>query len=196
MSNYEAVRASLEKRGFAVSVFSTAAEAADYLDAAIDGKTVGIGGSQTVAQMGLADRLAAHNTVHWHAQGGSMDEAARAQVYLSSVNGLAETGEIVNIDGTCNRVSATLYGHEAVYLIVGRNKLAPGYDAALWRARNIAGPKNARRLHKKTPCAVKADRCYDCASPDRICNALAVFWRKPGGIAHCEVVLVDEELGF
>ena len=125
-----------------------------------------------------------------------MEEAARAQVYLSSVNGLAETGEIINIDGTGNRVSATIYGHEAVYLIVGRNKIAPDYEAALWRARNIAGPKNARRLNRKTPCAVKADRCYDCSSPDRICNALAVFWRKPGGIAHFEVVLVDEELGF
>lgn len=196
MTNFDTVRANLEKRGFTVSVFPTAAEAADYLNAAIDGKTVGAGGSQTVAQLDLADRLAAHNTLHWHARGGSKGEAARAQVYLASANGLAETGEIVNIDGTCNRVSATLYGHEAVYLIVGRNKLAPSYDAALWRARNIAGPRNAQRLHKKTPCAVRADKCYDCASPDRICNALTVFWRRPGGIPHFEVVLVDEELGF
>ena len=196
MPDYETIRANLEKRGFQTALFSTAAEAADYLDAAIDGKTVGIGGSQTVAQMGLADRLSAHNTVHCHWTGGSMDEAARAQVYLSSVNGLAETGEIVNIDGTGNRVSATICGHEALYLIVGRNKIAPDYGAALWRARNIAGPLNARRLKKRTPCAAGADRCYDCASPDRICNALAVFWRKPGGIARAEVLLVDEELGF
>ena len=70
----------------------------------------------------------------------------------------AETGEIINIDGTGNRVASGLYGHEKVYFIVGRNKLAPDYDAALWRARNIAGPKNAQRLQKKTPCAVKGDK--------------------------------------
>lgn len=35
----------LTGRGFAVQHFSTAAEAADYLDGAIDGTTVGIGGS-------------------------------------------------------------------------------------------------------------------------------------------------------
>ena len=42
------------------------AQAADYLDAALDGKTIGIGGSITVQEMGLADRLAKHNTVLWH----------------------------------------------------------------------------------------------------------------------------------
>ena len=49
----------------------------------------------------------------------------QTQVYLSSANGLAESGEIVNIDGTGNRVSATLFGHEKVYFVIGRNKLAP-----------------------------------------------------------------------
>ena len=78
---------------------------------------------------------------------------------------------------------------------MGRNKLAPDYDAALWRARNIAGPKNAQRLQKKTPCAVKGDKCYDCKSPERICSALVVYWRKPSSMDF-EVVLVDEDLGF
>ena len=119
----------------------------------------------------------------------------REHLYLSSVNGLAETGEIINIDGTGNRVASGLYGHKKVYFIVGRNKLAPDYDAALWRARNIAGPKNAQRLQKKTPCAVKGDKCYDCKSPERICSALVVYWRKPSSMDF-EVVLVDEDLGF
>jgi hypothetical protein len=50
-------------------------------------------------------------------------------------------------------------------------------------------------LEKKTPCAV-GGHCYDCSSPDRICNALVVFWRKPGWCQSMEIVLVDEELGF
>lgn len=121
--------------------------------------------------------------------------AEAAQVYITSANGLAETGEIINIDGAGNRVASTLYGHRKVYFIIGRNKLAPTYDEALWRARNIAAPKNARRLDRKTPCAIKGDRCYDCKSPERICRGLVVLWGPMLGI-DTEVILVDEELGL
>ena len=150
----------------------------------------------TIQELGLYPRLSAHNWVIWHWEGGSLAEAAQTQVYLSSVNGLSETGELINIDGTGNRVASTLYGHRRVYFVVGANKIAPDYDAALWRARNIASPKNAQRLGKKTPCAVKGDRCYDCQSPERICRALTVLWEKPQGIEHMEIVLVEQELGY
>ena len=195
MADLVKLQKNLEERGFAVSRFDTAAQAAGYLDAALDGKTIGIGGSITVQEMGLADRLAKHNTVLWHWAGSTTQEAAGAQVYLTSVNGAAETGELINIDGTGNRVASGLFGHEKVYFIVGRNKVAPDYDAALWRARNIAAPKNAQRLGRKTPCAAKGDRCYDCKSPERICRALVVYWEKPGSM-DMEVVLVDEDLGY
>ena len=196
MADLEKLQKSLEAEGFAVSRFDTAAQAADYLDAALDGKTIGIGGSITVQEMGLGERLAKHNTVLWHWAGSTTQEAAGAQVYLTSVNGAAETGELINIDGTGNRVASTVFGHRRVYFVVGSNKIAPDYDAALWRARNIASPKNAQRLGKKTPCAVKGDRCYDCQSPERICRALTVLWEKPQGIEHMEIVLVEQELGY
>lgn len=195
------VKENLEKRGFLVSTFETAAEAADYLDRAIDGVSVGIGGSMTVREMGLAERLGSHNALYWHWQPAegvtaaeTLEKAAAAEVYLTSVNGLAETGEIVNIDGTGNRVAAMLYGHKKVYFLVGRNKLAPDYDAALYRARNVAAPLNAKRLGRATPCAA-AGRCFDCASPERICRGLAVLWEKMGSCGM-EVVLIDEPLGY
>lgn len=198
----DAVRKNLEHRGFRVSVFETAREAGMYLDREIDGKTVGFGGSVTLREMGLYESLSRHNEVFWHwaiPDGKTATEmrmlGARAEVYLSSVNGLAETGEIINIDGTCNRISAILYGHERVYLVVGRNKIAPDFESALARARNIAAPKNARRLGVKTPCAGKADRCYDCKSEERICKGLSVLWEKPSLGAY-EIVLIDEDLGY
>ena len=194
---FDTVKKNLEARGFSVRTFATAAEAAAYLNEAIDGKTVGFGGSVTLQDMGLYELLGSHNEVHWHWVNGPEERkiAMQTQVYLTSANGLAETGEIINIDGSCNRVAGTLFGHEKVYFIVGRNKLAPTYDEALWRARNIASPKNAQRLGKKTPCAVKGDRCYDCKSPDRIRRGLVVLWGPPIGM-ETEVVLVDEDLGF
>ena len=194
---FDTVKKNLEARGFSVRTFATAAEAAAYLNETIDGRTVGFGGSVTLKDMGLYELLGSHNEVHWHWVNGQEDRKAAmgTQVYLSSANGLAETGEIINIDGSGNRVASTLYGHEKVYLVIGRNKLAPTYDEALWRARNIASPKNAQRLGKKTPCAIKGDRCYDCKSPDRICRGLVVLWGPMMGM-ETEVILVDEDLGM
>ena len=195
MADLEKLQKSLEAEGFAVSRFDMAAQATDYLDAVLDKKTIGIGGSVTIQEMALAERLGKHNQILWHWAGSTAQEAAGAQIYLTSVNGAAETGELINIDGTGNRVASGLFGHEKVYFIVGRNKVAPDYDAALWRARNIAAPKNAQRLGRKTPCAAKGDRCYDCKSPERICRALVVYWEKPNSM-DMEVVLVDEDLGY
>lgn len=200
MGIFDTVKKNLEDRGYAVEVFASGVEAAAYLDGAVDGKSVGFGGSMTLDQLGLYDALGKHNTVVWHWKqdaGPARREGMFTDVYLSSANGLAETGEIINIDGNGNRVAATLFGHEKVYLVIGRNKLAPTYEEALWRARNIASPKNAQRLGKKTPCAVKGDRCYDCRSPERICRGLVVLWEPMMGMEQStEVLLVDEELGY
>ena len=200
--DFTKVKSALEARGFKVSAFPTAAEAARYLNGQIDGVSVSFGGSVTLEQMGLFESLGQHNEVlsHWHVPAGKDPAEIRAkamttEVYLTSVNGLAETGEIVNIDGTGNRVSGMLFGHKKVYFVVGRNKLAPDYDGALWRARNIAAPKNAQRLGTRTPCAARGDRCYDCKSPQRICRGLVVLWEAMKG-CETEVVLVDEELGY
>lgn len=200
--DFTKVKAALEARRFKVSAFAAAADAAAYLNEQIDMATVSSGGSITLEQMGLLESLAKHNEIvsHWHVpEGADADEyrikAMMTDIYLTSVNGLAETGEIINIDGTGNRVASTLFGHKKVYFVVGRNKIAPTYDEALWRARNIAAPKNAQRLGVKTPCAVKGDRCYDCKSPERICRGLTVLW---DAMKSCdmEVVLIDEDLGY
>lgn len=198
---FETVKKNLEDRGFTVSVFATGAEAAEYLDSKIDGKTVGIGGSVSIRDIGLYDKLVTHNEIFWNWVGTPEEKIANrytaltTQVYLSSANALSEDGQILNIDAVGNRVAATLFGHEKVYFVIGRNKLAPTYDEALWRAKNVAAPKNAKKLGKKTPCAVNGDRCYNCKSPERICRNLVVLWEPCLGM-ETEVVLVDEDLGL
>lgn len=196
MADYEKLTQNLERLGYQVARFATAREAADYLDSQIDQTSASFGGSVTLKELDLYSRLSRHNRVVWHWEGGTLDEAVGTEVYITSANALAETGEIINIDGTGNRVAATLYGHKRVYFVVGSNKIAPDYDSALWRARNIASPKNAQRLGAKTPCAVKGDRCYNCQSPERICRALVVLWEKPKSAERMEIVLVDEPLGY
>ena len=197
--DFTKVSENLKARGYAVQCFATAREAADYLNGAIDGVSVGFGGSMTLEQMGLFERLSGHNRALWHWREGTAEdprkEALTADVYVTAVNGRDEDGDLINIDGAGNRVAATLFGHRKVYFVVGRNKLAPTYEEALWRARNISAPKNAQRLQRKTPCAAKGDKCYDCKSPERICRGLVVLWKPMMGM-EAEVVLVDEDLGY
>ena len=81
------------------------------------------------------------------------------------------------------------------YFIVSTNKIAQTLETAIWRARNIAAPSNAKRLGIRTPCAVKGDRCYNCSSPDRICNGLLIYYKKMSN-TDMEIVLIDEMLGF
>ena len=165
----------MKKRGFTVRRYATGAEAAEALCEELKGQEIGMGGSVTAAQLGLPEKLeAAGCTVY--ARGRSWDrkdtdKGVTAPVYISSANGVAETGELVNIDGTGNRVAATLYGPEKVYFIVGLNKLAPTLEAAIWRARNIASPLNAKRLNRRTPCAsassTRRSRMSRCPSSPR-----------------------------
>lgn len=195
---FDSVKKNLENRGYTVRVFSTGAAAVEYLDAAIDQRTVGLGGSATLETLGVYERLGAHNQVIWHWKqeaGTARREAMTADIYLTSVNALAETGELINIDGTGNRAAATLFGHEKVFFVVGRNKLAPTEEAAVWRARNVAAPQRARQMGRKTPCAAKGDRCYDCTSPQRICRGLVTLWGPMMGM-EAEVLLIDEDLGL
>ena len=194
--NLSALRSNLEERGYKTSFFETAQEASRYLNQKINGVSVGIGGSVTVQEMHLSESLSGHNQVLWHWDQASLSAVAKTDVYISSVNGLAETGEMINIDGSGNRISSTLFGHKKVYFLVGMNKIAPDYEKALHRARNVAAPLNAKRLRRNTPCAEKGDRCYDCKSPQRICKALSVFWEKPDLAGEAEVVLINQKLGF
>ena len=192
----------LKRRGYEVTIFDTGAAATAYLDGAIEGKTVGFGDSETMLSMGLYDKLAAHNQVFdpmHRPQGESFREMARktllTDVFLTSLNAMSETGELVNIDGTGNRVAGSLFGHEKVYFVVSLNKLCPTLEDAVFRARNVAAPQNAARHGFSNPCAVRGDRCYDCSAKDRICNALVVHYRKMRGI-RMEVVLIREPMGL
>ena len=201
MANVQKLKENLERNGFVVSYYETAAEATAALVESIKGKTVGFGGSCTLRDMGLYEALSENNQVFWHWKQQPMNEirskANAAEVYLTSLNGVAETGELINIDGDGNRLAATTFGDKKVYFIIGVNKIAPDFHSALNRARNIAAPLNARRLNKETPCAMGNEvKCYNCQGPNRICKGVTILERKLGGVTEMEVVIINEELGY
>jgi len=195
---------SLEKHGFGAKFAATRAEAARIvMDAAADCATVGIAGTHTVRALGVVQLLEqAGKTVydHWKLKVGTPEELQwrreqlRCDLFLSSVNALTMTGEIVNRDGCGNRINAMTFGPGKVLLVAGRNKIVPDLDSAIERIEEVAAPIRAMSLNRKTPC-VKTGYCMDCDSPERICRITSIIHRKPM-FTDITVVVLDEELGY
>lgn len=196
----------LERNKFVVHYFETGAEAVAYLKNRIQNKCVAIGDSRTLLEIGVHDALSEVNediTDIQHPLPGESfrDTALRTMgrdVFLTSVNALSQTGEMVNIDGTGNRVAASLFGSQEVFFVLGVNKITPDLASAIYRARNVAAPLNSKKNKKSSlnPCATLDEKCYDCGSPDRICNALTIYYKKMRNMQTMEIIIINESLGF
>ncbi len=192
----------LEKNGMKTKYFEDSVSAVGYLlDNIKPEASVGIGGSMTVKSMGIPEKLLERGNkvfFHWlestpEGQDKARDNARSADVYLSSTNALTEKGQLVNIDGTGNRVSTMIFGPKKVYIICGTNKLASNLDTAMDRIKANTY-KNARRLKLETPCA-HTEKCNDCSSPQRMCNITTIIEKRPSK-TDIEVIIIGEELGY
>ena len=195
----------LEQRHYNAMYCKTAQEAVKTIVGLIpDGSSVAWGGSMTIRDMGLTKALHERASLEiWDRDLAPDRDAAQAiyrktfsaDYYLSSVNAISESGEIVNIDGNGNRVAAITFGPKHVILVVGINKVAQNLEAAISRARSLAAPVNMMRFADlNTPC--KHDgTCHDCKSPDSICNYIQIMRNSHPTGRHI-VVIVGEELGY
>lgn len=164
---------------------------------------VGVGGSVTIRELGILERLEAQGNVlynHWKS-GLSKDEVLQTRkaqmtcdLFLSSTNAITLNGELVNIDGIGNRVNASVFGPGKVILVAGYNKIVDNVEEAIKRIKNVSAPLNARRLNIDVPCA-KTGTCVDCNSPNRICRVIVIHERRPS-LTDMLVIIVGEELGF
>ncbi len=181
-----------ELRGFEFYEFSNRRDAVRFLCDECKEKSVSFGGSVTLQEIGLYEELSKESRCFWHWKKDAPCD--HSDVFITSANAVSETGEIVNIDGNCNRVSASVYGHKKVYFVVGQNKIVSDLPSAWNRARNIAAPLNAKRLRHNTPCA-KDGRCHDCQNPECICSVISVLRRKPSS-CQSALILIREDLGY
>jgi len=164
-----------------------------------EGSTVSMGGSMSVAEIGLLDAVRKGNynfldrTTSTDCRATEL-AAYDADVFLGSANAITNDGILVNIDGNSNRVSAYAYGPKKLLLIVGMNKVTGDVDHAIKRARNEAATMNTQRFGLSTPCS-KTGKCFDCKSPDTICcNFLITRFERHKDRVH--VILVNDTLGF
>ena len=167
-------------------------------------KSISWGGSVTYVQTGLYQELKDYpgiEVLDTYEKGVPPEEMLERRrrsllvdLFVTGTNAVTETGKLVNLDMTGNRVAGITFGPRNVIILVGRNKVVPDIEDAMLRVKNYAAPANAMRLDKKTPC-VKTSVCEECRSADRICNTWTITEKSfPKG--RIKIVLINEDLGL
>ena len=169
-------------------------------------ETISWGGSMTLVETGLIDYLENNGYKTINRAKAKNEKEKRELVikglsadnFLMSANAISEDGEIVNIDGHGNRLSALCYGPKKIIMIIGMNKVVKTLDDAIQRAKNIAAPINAKRVSNyfeiDTPC-IKTGSCANCKSETSICSQMLIT-RLCSPKNKIKVILVNEDLGY
>ena len=167
-----------------------------------EGSSVGWGGALSAQQIGLMEAVhAGPYQALDRDRCATMEERLQmakacltADVFLTGANALSLDGQMVNIDGTGNRVAAIIYGPETVLVIAGMNKVMDTLDDAMTRARTVAAPMNKQRFPNQTPCEITGS-CGDCKAEGCICNQIVITRHcRPAG--RIKFIIVGEELGL
>lgn len=193
----------LKKRNMEGYFCETSQEAVQKaLELMPEGSVISWGGSMSISECGLMDAIKAGDYTLVDRMTAVTPQEKReiyaktvmADYYLMSTNAITMDGELVNIDGFCNRVACLCAGPQNVIIIAGVNKIVKNVQSGLDRIRTKAAPPNAIRLNLNTPCA-RTGICGDCYAPDCICSQIVVT-RRNGIPGRIKVLLVNEELGF
>ena len=170
------------------------------------GATVMNGGSATLEDIGLLDALgrggykwlrpAIAATHEREERTRRRRQAVTADWLVGGVNAITMSGEIVNVDGSGNRLAGYAFGAGNVILVAGTNKLVPDLAAAFERIRNTAAVQECRKLAKETPCA-RTGRCDNdaCRGPERQCGKILIIENEKIA-GRITVVLIGKALGF
>ncbi len=117
-----------------------------------------------------------------------------ANVFMLGANAITMDGQIINIDGTGNRIAGSLYGSDRIIVIAGANKLVKDLSAGLERIRFVAAQMNNIKYTNELACNISGI-CKECRSDQRNCNITSIIHKKPID-SDFHVILIGEELGF
>ena len=195
--------AELKKRSMEGYYFETCSEMVEKILSMLpENASVAWGGSESFKKCGMLSALQAGSyQLIDRALAKTAEEkreiygrSVMADAYFMSSNAMTYDGQLINIDGTGNRLACLMHGPKEIYVIVGMNKFVRSVEAGIERTRNLASPANVQRLNYKTPCH-ETGLCADCLSPGCICSHLVITRRSmiPGRI---QVFMVAENLGY
>jgi L-lactate utilization protein LutB len=201
---YDEMVAKFKSKNIDVVQVKNKKEASEFILKMIpNGSKIGYGGSVTLEQVGVLEKIKTSDFVLFDRSKVFMrnrdgyelaQKALLSDFFLSGANAVTLDGKIVNRDKYGNRVGAQIFGPEHVIIVVGKNKIVKNLEEAIKRIENVAAPLNTKRLNLKTPC-VQTGKCMDCSSPERICYVTTIIegQAKPGRMT---LIIVDEDLGF
>lgn len=176
-----------------------------------EGSSVSCGGSVTLQESGILDlmRGGSYRFLDRSAPGLTQEQIQAiyrdthgCDAFFTSANAVTENGELYNVDGNGNRISAIIHGPKKVVVIAGVNKIVRDLDAAVYRVKTVAAPCNGVRLNTGTPCALTG-RCAavnggmtdGCRSERRMCvHYLTTAFQRDAGRFH--VIFLNEDLGY
>lgn len=105
-----------------------------------------------------------------------------AEYFLSGVQAIAMTGEIVGCDASGSRVGAWPFAAKNLVLVSGVNKIVPTLQDALQRVREFAYPIEDARARKVYGTPSQIGKC--------------VILAKEGRPGRVTLILIDEVLGY
>lgn len=139
-----------------------------------DGCVITAGGSMSLKESGVWDLICSenYNFLDRSKQGISpkeQEEAFKAAIgcdfFFCSTNALTFNGELINVDGFCNRISSIAFGPKKVIMVVGVNKIVENVNEGFLRIKREVAPKNCLRLGIDSPCA-KLGHCVSLEKSD------------------------------
>jgi len=194
----------LQKNGFdAMYVDDRNKAREEILKLIPEGTSIGVGGSMTIREIGVLDKLAKRgHTIYDHWKSGLSQEEIleirrahlTCDVFLASTNALTLEGELASTDAYGNRVCAMTFGPKKVIIATGANKIVKDLQAGLRRIKEMAAPHALKESGVPIPC-VQTGICIDCDSPLRMCRATIILERKPLQ-TDITVLIIGEEMGF
>lgn len=187
-----------ESRNMEGHYYDTKEEALQHcLSLLKEGDIISNGGSRTLWEIGFHDAIKTggyqyldpHTGSNARAREKVAHDALCADYYFMSSNAIAETGELVNIDGIGNRTAALMFGPKHVIIIAGMNKVMPTLEMAVARAKTYATRLCMLQFNRNYATFEELERAMQNAESHMVITSRSTFKGR------IEIVLVGEELG-
>ncbi|MDP3704939.1 MAG: lactate utilization protein [Legionellaceae bacterium] len=206
VSNDESIKqtlSALKANGYLVYFSENKKQALNILQSLLGNQeqTIGLGGSVTVEEVGVMNFILNEPNFHVFNQyepGITFEEnnlrrkrGLLADTFITGTNSITMNGQLVNADGSGNRIAGMVFGPKRVILMAGINKIVPSVESAFDRIHTIAAVKNMDRVNKKAASLFK-DRQYTVKTIANYYNIM----ERCAEENRITIILINQILGF
>lgn len=195
----EKLIAAFEKRNMTGYYFDSKEEALEKIIEMLPANAlVSCGGSETLHEIGLTEQLRngdysfldPHTAQDATAKEQIAYQALTSDYYFMGCNAIAETGELVNIDGIGNRVASLIFGPKNVIVVAGMNKIMPDLQSAVHRAKTYAAQMIVLKFNNRFESFDELAHAAEGAESQLVITSRTVIKDR------IKIVLIGDTLGY